>query len=117
MAKGKKSSGKHYVSKGLFPSYSRKNRNDYRRWKRENDFFESMMARERHRWNIMSQTKNKSLKKLRERYLREEEVFNQASELYHRYKDKGAKWSACVQAVKTDWVDRFKEKMSKRTNG
>ena len=38
------------------------------------------------------------------------EIREKAELLYREYGSKGATWSACVQAVKTDWVTQFRSK-------
>jgi hypothetical protein len=41
---------------------------------------------------------------------KERRVMEEAERLWLEYKDKGATWSACVQAVKTDWVGQLRAK-------
>jgi len=37
-------------------------------------------------------------------------VRKRAEELYREYGPKGATWAACVQAVKTNWINQFVKK-------
>lgn len=93
MAKGKRSKGRNYQSKGERPSVNKKVRNDVRRnrpWT-----VESMLQSER----MMSKEKKDIIKK--------------AQELYSKYGDR-ATWAACVQAVKTDRVSEFTNKYYER---
>jgi hypothetical protein len=41
-------------------------------------------------------------------------IREKAEELWREYGPKGAEWSACVQAVKTNWVPKFINKYRKK---
>jgi len=94
--KAGKSSG--LVSKGERPNVSRKIRNAMRRDRRENPSNASLNQRAMHRANARG--------KLAEQYAKEDSIFNTAQGLFSRYSSV-ATWSACVQAVKTDYVSEF----------
>jgi hypothetical protein len=50
----------------------------------------------------------------KEKYLHEDYVQRRAAELYFQYVDLGVKWSACVQAVRTDWIPQFQVKWAEK---
>jgi hypothetical protein len=98
--KGNKKSAKSVSRKTLIGMRAdRKLDFDMRAWKQRHD----------HRQFIMSRS-SKETADLRKRYEQEEMVESQATVLYEQYKDAGASWASCVQAVKTDWVSNFHAK-------
>ena len=116
MGKNKGSSGKHYISKGERPSYSRKIMIASRAERRKNpaivDIFKSRTVRE----FVMSRRKDPHYRDLAEKYIREEFVKDRANDLFEKYGGAGATWAGCVQAVKTDWVSQFETKWSRQRN-
>lgn len=53
---------------------------------------------------------------LRERAMSPENksIQKRASELFKKYESRGVKWSACIQAVKTNWIPQFETKWAAR---
>jgi hypothetical protein len=56
--------------------------------------------------SILDRRKSETLEKRR--------IREKAEELWREYGPKGAEWSACVQAVKTNWVPKFINKYRKK---
>lgn len=114
MAKGKKSSGKHYTSKGERPNVSAKIRNALRRDRRARPNVDDMIRSWSARQEIISKPRGEKQRELRERYIAQEDVQYQAHKLYDQYRDAGITWAACVQAVKTNFVEYLHNKWSPR---
>lgn len=122
-----KKSGTAYVSKGERPNVSRKLVNVMRRERRANPTLKMILARMTHR-NELAKRQDKSSKEAFQRILDRESIHYQASDLYEKYKTaytivktrngdsrrSYCTWSACVQAVVTDWVPSFNNKWSPR---
>lgn len=114
MAKGKKGSGKHYVSKGERPSVSSKTRNMVRRARREERPIEDVLKSNAHRARVIAKPVGEHERKLKQRYLEEERVAKAAVQLMKQFESKGLSWALAVQAVKTDSVAMVSEKFAKR---
>ena len=69
-----------------------------------------MNARSSFRNYILGRDHDPKLANVRARLLMAESVNDKARELYDTFSAYGVKWSACVQAVKTDWVSQFLNK-------
>lgn len=107
MAK-KKKSRVHYTSKGQRPNVSKSIIKDVKRHRLMT--VNSLLQRLAHRERIISKPQNKIEANLKEKYIKEDEVLMEAGKLYNKYKVCGVKWSACVQAVKTNWIKEFNGK-------
>lgn len=107
---GGKPRGKNYKSKGERPSLSRKVKNSMRRDFTANPSLKSIFQRSEHRSFIISRPKDPKVSELRKKYLDQDSVKSRAGDLFEKYKEYGVTWSACVQAVKTDWISNFEEK-------
>ncbi|MFA5489247.1 MAG: hypothetical protein WC284_08515 [Candidimonas sp.] len=103
---GKKSSGKTYVSKGERPNVSRKMLNELRRERHKNPSADMLARRLQNRKMILT----KGTREQKDALYKKESDYYAALELFEKFSHKGAKWSACVQAVKTNWVASFKAK-------
>lgn len=91
---GKKRHSTGHTSKGERRSTSRKMKNAMHRDKVANPTVAMMAQQDR-----MTSHEKKAVTK-------------RASELFKKYEDRGAKWSACVQAVKTNWIPQFETRWS-----
>jgi len=114
MAKGKKSSGKTYVSKGQRPNVSRSTRNAARRARRENRPIEDILKANAHRQRVIDKPLGESEKKLRLKYLEEERVAKAAAPLMNQFGHYGMAWGAAVMAVKTNKVSEVSNMWAKR---
>ena len=115
MAKGSKTP---YVSKGgLGGRVGRKTRNMMRRARRSGElvdmgvlkgWFESDKY-----WKELNGRRDAKSKERCAKHYEEERIKMEAFKLYQIYKSAGCKYSACVQAIKTDWLVPFKDKWNK----
>jgi hypothetical protein len=110
----KKSSGTNYVSKGDRPNLARKTRNMLRRDRRENPAVEDVMRSYAVKQEIIAKPRGDKQRELRERYIAEEDTHYQALKLFEQYKEAGIKWAACIQAIKTNFVEHLHNKWSPR---
>lgn len=106
---GSKSKGTTYISKGEFRNVSRKTVNALRRERRANPSLESIKAKRFYRDEIMNKQGNNSIK---DKIILQERQEATALQLYETYQSIGITWSACMQAVKTDWVSELHLKWS-----
>lgn len=107
MAKGKgKSNTKSYVSKGLRKNVSRKTLIDMRKDRKAKRPVEDVLAKLRHRDEVMRRGTAKQVEKLEKAIY----VEDRATELYTQYQEVGITWAACVQAVKTDYISQLHQK-------
>lgn len=114
---GKKSTGKHYVSKGERPSVNKKVLNKIRKmrsWsaardKASRDFRNNIIHRAR-------RSSDKEINRLAEKFKQEAAVESMALDLFDKYGSYGCTWAACIQAVKTDHVPQLKDKWHKQAN-
>tara|TARA_Y100000034_G_scaffold34222_1_gene41933 strand:- start:10497 stop:10862 length:366 start_codon:yes stop_codon:yes gene_type:complete len=108
MAKKKKSSGKKYVSKGQRPNVTRATKNAMKRERvtSPESLLQSLTIRNR----IKFKPQNKQEKELSEKYFKEDDIAIKARQLFYKYQGCGVTWAACVQAVKTDYVELFQKK-------
>lgn len=115
-----------YVSKGQRPNVSRKTTNAARSERRANPTLQMILAKLSYRDEI-AKRKDKTSKDAFQRILTNESVYYQALSLYDKYKSaytivrkngedrrSYCTWSACVQAVKTDYVSSFQLKWTPR---
>jgi hypothetical protein len=96
-------------------------RNVSRRWikalrldRRANPPLETILARDNHRAMVIGRVHDPRLRDKRVRYETAASIDAQARQLYEQYAHLGVKWSAAVQAVKTNWVGQFIAKWSQR---
>lgn len=122
-----KKSGTAYVSKGQRPNVSRKLINAARMDRRANPTIHMILARMANR-NEVAKRQDRGSKEAFQRILDKESMHYQAITLYDKYKtaffmartENGedrrsyCTWSACVQAVKTDYVASFQAKWAPR---
>lgn len=116
MAKGKKSSGKNYVSKGQRPNVSRKIRNMVKRARREDRPVEDILKSDANRQRILEKPAGEKERSLRDRYREEDRVAKAAALLFKQFENQGMSWAAAVQAVKTDKVPEVTEKYLHKQN-
>lgn len=107
---GKKSTGKHYVSKGERRNVSRKTRNMLRADKRANPDIEDVLKSLEFKTRIIDKPKGAKEKALQERYINEENTQQAALKIYEQYEKVGITWAACVQAVKTNFGEQLHTK-------
>lgn len=110
MAKGKKSSGKKYTSKGERSNVSRWVKLANRKEQKENPSVASIMQRENHIKRIISSPKNEAERKIRSRVLEAQTVASQAEELLKVYGEAGLTKAEAVQAIKTNYIPTLKNK-------
>lgn len=103
----KRAKGKGYVSNGERRNLGRKIRNELRRERRANPTIESILAKAKHRRDILEK---KGYSLLKEELLKKIDIEKRSLALYNKYKNKGVSWASCIQAVKTDWVPQFETK-------
>lgn len=116
MAKGKKGSGKTYVSKGQRPNVSRKIRNMVRRSRREDRPLEDILKSDANRQRVLEKPSGDRERKLRDRYREEDRVAKAAAMLFKQFENQGMSWAAAVQAVKTDKIPEVTEKYLHKQN-
>ena len=104
MAKGKKSKGKHYESKGLYRNISRWAKLANRKDKKENPSVTSMFQREERVKQIISSPKNETERKVRERLLAKQKIESRCAELLKTYEVAGLTRAEAIHAIKTDYV-------------
>lgn len=101
------------VSKGQRNSVSRKLINRLASERRENPFkynFKGILESKEFRESVMMRVKDRSLKELRDKFIKYETIMLRATELFARYKDSGATWAGCVHSVKTNFTQQFEQK-------
>ena len=103
----KKPKGRNYVSKGERSNISRSLRNELRRERRANPSMRSIFAKVDHKNTMLAKKGRDASKDL---FLAKADIERRALELFNKYKSKGVEWSACVQAVKTNWIPQFETK-------
>lgn len=108
------SSGKTYVSKGLYRNVSRKIVNLMRSERRKNPPIEDLIKKREARQLIISKPRTAKQKELRERYLEEERIEHQSYLLIDQYKDVGLSRGEAIHAVKTHFVDQLHAKWGPR---
>lgn len=108
MAKGKKSKGKHYVSKGQRPNVSQKLRNAVRSERVVSS--ESLLQRARNRALIIAKPLNDKQRELKVRYLKENEAIVAATRLYNKYSFAGMTKAAAMHAAKSNKIKEVEEK-------
>lgn len=113
MAKGKSGTKTPYTSKGQRPNVARKTINAMRRDRRLNPSVDSVYARAEHKRIVLSRPKDRSLATLHKKYIAEEQIKLRAESLYKQFQGAGVKWSACVQAVKTNWITQLEMKFGR----
>lgn len=114
MAKGKKSKGNHYTSKGERKSISRWAKLANRKERRANPTPAQIAQREASIKQIIHSPKNASERITRERLLAKQKVESYAEDLLKSYGEAGLTRAAAIQAVKTDFVPSLKEKWNKK---
>lgn len=113
MANAKKSRTK-YISRGGGKNVNRTTLNTIRRALRDAPLpdLKALFQREKHRQGVINgRSSNKDLKA---RYEEEDTVYNYGLRLFDQYRDAGVPWSACIQAIKTDWLPSFHTKWGRK---
>ncbi len=115
MAKGKVSTAKKgpYTSKGERRNVSRKIVNAMRRDFRLNPSLRSIFQKMDHKRLILSRPKDKSVADQFKKYTEAEQVRLRAESLQKQYQGVGIKFSACVQAVKTNYIPQLEMKFGR----
>ena len=75
--------------------------------RRANPAIEDVLKRMAHKDGVIDKPRGAKGKALRERYLNEEYVEANAAKIYEQYQVIGITWAACVQAVKTNFVEQL----------
>lgn len=114
MAKGKKSSGKNYTSKGQRKNISRWAKLANRRERRANPTPDQIAQREESIRQLIHSPRNDSERKVREKLLAKQKVESYAEDLLRSYGEAGLTRAEAIQAVKTDFVPSLKEKWNKK---
>ena len=110
MAKGKKSSGQHYTSKGERRNVSAWLTKATRRDRKENPSVKSMLQRAAHRQLVMNSPKSPKEKELAARYAEQDRVESQAFQLLEQYREAGLTRAEAIMAVKTSHLERLHSK-------
>mgnify|MGYP000011726460 FL=1 len=110
MAKGKKSKGNNYQSKGQRPNISRWSKLAQRREHKANPSIESIMQREAKIKQIISSPKNAEERAVKEKLILKQRQENLTSDLLKAYGEAGLTKAEAMQAVKTDYVPQLKVK-------
>lgn len=114
MAKKSRMGKKNYTSKGQRPNVSKKTRNAVRAHKKEHDITFGLFSRmDLYREIDIKLKKGQRLSEDEKVVQARRDVEKQALKLYDKWK-RVATYSACVQAVKTDWVSMFENKCQER---
>ncbi len=119
MAKGKSGSGVKKVSAGGTTGRpSRKITNAIKRDRRRFIFVDmqtirSMTAREDF-YKELSKRRDQKSKDQYAKYLEKQSIISEAEKLHKKYKKAGCTYGACVQAVKTNWVNNLTQKWNQR---
>lgn len=108
----KRSSGKHYVSKGERPNINKKTLLAVRR----DLSFERILQSEKHKSRVIQKPQSEAERALRLQYLETERVENKAQGLLKRFEKFGLTRAAAIQAVKTDCVSQLLDKWQKKKN-
>lgn len=106
MASKKKS--KLYISKGERPNVNQKILNSMRRERVPSTI--SLLKKRDKRTQIILRPQDKKEKELRVKYMKEDSTFQEANRLYGYYGKCGLTWGAAIQAVKTEYVEKLREK-------
>lgn len=120
MGKGPKNNNKKsYTSKGgLGGRVGRKIRNMLRRARRSGELVDDQVLRGWHDrekyWRELSTRRDQASKDRYTKWAEEQRIKLEASKLYRTYKPAGCTYSACVQALKTNWMTQFTEKWKQR---
>ena len=114
MAKGKKSKGKHYTSKGERSNISRWAKLVNRRERRENPTPEQTAQSREMIQRIISSPKNDTERKLKEKYIQKQKVENACRELLQTYGHAGLTRAEAIHAIKTDYVSTLKNKWNEK---
>ena len=107
-----------YTSRGgLGGRVGRKTRNMMRRARRSGEMIDmnvlkGWMVSEQY-WKELSGRRDQKSKDRAAKHYEEERIKMEAYKLYQIYKPAGCQYSACVQAIKTDWLVPFKDKWNK----
>jgi len=110
MAKGKKSKGKNYKSKGERPNISRWAKLANRRVNKANPSVESRIQQEAKIKQIISSPKNAQEREIRERLLIKQKNESYVYDLLKTYGEAGLTRAEAMQAVKTNYVPHLKNK-------
>lgn len=113
MAKHKSGVKTPYTSKGQRPNVARRTVNAMRRGRRIAPSVESISQRAEHRNMVLSRPKDRSIATLHKKYVEQDRIQRRASELFKQFQGAGIKWSACIQAVKTDWIAQLEMKFGR----
>ena len=114
MAKGKKSKGNHYTSKGQRKNISRWAKLANRRERRANPTPDQLAQREESIRQLIHSPRNDSERKVREKLLAKQKVESYAEDLLRSYGEAGLTRAEAIQAVKTDFVPSLKVKWNKK---
>jgi len=114
MAKGKKSKGNHYTSKGQHSNISRWSKLANRRDRKANPTPEQMHQSKEMIQRIISSPKNDTERKLKEKYLQKQKIENACRELLNTYEHAGLTRAEAIHAIKTDYVSTLKTKWNKK---
>lgn len=116
---GKKSTGKHYVSKGERPTVTRKLRNALRADRKRHPEVDAVIKSQNVKSFIVYKNNPQNLAT---KFAKEDQILRDAIALHEQYGEvmenffkernglkyvPGGAWAGCVQAVKTDYVPTF----------
>lgn len=114
MAKGKKKSSKHYISKGQRPNVSAYTRKLVRKFRFLNRPIEDVLKSMTHIDRVIAKPFNKKEKELKERYLEQRMVESKCYEVMNRFSKAGLTRAATIMAIKTDQIPELINKWKPR---
>lgn len=110
---GNKKKRDKYTSKGQRRNVARSTIILMRKYRKEHKPLKDILKRLERRTRVINKPTFDE-KKLRQRYIEEEYIESAAYKIYMQYKEIGITWSACVQAIKTNYVEQLHNKWSPR---
>lgn len=114
MVKGKISRKTGYTSKGERPNVSKKTLKDMKRFRVQNRPLADILASFNHRRRVIAKPQSDKERKLKERYIEEDNVFYVSGSLLQRFSCAGLTKAEAVQAIKTDMVPSLVNKWKPR---
>lgn len=119
MAKRKGGNSNGYTSKGQRPNISRWSKKANRTENRANPSLASRFQTEEYRKRVITSPQNAKERALKERYLIEDSIDRQCSDLLKQFGSVGLTRAGAIHAIKTDFVsqliEKWKIRMSNKT--
>ena len=110
----RKKSGNHSVSKGERPNVNKKIRNMVRKHRLENRPLEDILRSTNFKKAVMQSAKTAEEKRLREKFLEDERVEKECSDLLGKFGESGLTRAGAIFAIKTNQVTSLEDKWLSR---